>query len=158
MSVFLRAPLVELTPLPPGASWGGRRAWLLPRGPLQDDPRHDGEIAMLARAPGGEPWGTFALADLDWVARSATVVATLLPGSPPPVPAVQEALGLVVRYAWDELNLERIEGRAPADARLPALPALGFREEGRLTSALRSGGKPRDAALWALLREPGDRP
>lgn len=153
MTAFLRGPSVELAPLPPDARWPGRRAWLAPRGPLLDDPGHDGEVVVLARAPGGEPWGTFALADLDWVARTASLVATLLPGAPPPAPAVQEALGLVVRYAWDELNLERLEGRAPADARLPALPALGFREEGRLAAALRGAGKPRDATLWALLRE-----
>lgn len=158
MSAFLRGPSVELSPLFAGALWPGRRAWLLPRGPVKDDPGADGEIVLLAHAPGGDAWGTFALADLDWVARSATVVATLLPGQPPPVAAVEEALRLVVRYAWDELNLERLEARAPADARLPALPALGFREEGRLAGALRREGRPRDAATWALLRDPPGAP
>lgn len=156
MTAFLRGATVALSPLPPRAAWAGRRAWLVPRVPLREEPVHDGEIVLLASLEGGDPWGTFALADLDWVARGASVVATLLPGPPPPVAAVEEALRLVVGYAWDELNLERLEARAPADAKLPALPALGFREEGRLGAALRREGRPRDAVTWALVRPARD--
>jgi RimJ/RimL family protein N-acetyltransferase len=151
LSVFLRGQGVDV--LAPDAAdeafAHARKAWLLPPGPLSRHAEDDGEIATVWTLVGdGATQGSVALAHVDWIARRAQIVATLLPTAPSE--AALEALTLVVRYAGDELALDRLEARVRADdaATARALAGLGFREEGRLAGGWRDGA-PVDVVLWA---------
>lgn len=66
-----------------------------------------------------------------------------------------EAARAVVRYAFEELGLNRIYAhymvRNPASGRV--LERVGMREEGRLRQAVRKWGRFEDVVLCAVLRE-----
>jgi len=152
VSVFLRGPRVDV--LAPDAADPGfetsRRAWLLPAGADLE-----GEIGVVwAAAHGGATEGSLALKDVDWIARRAALVGALAPGAD--AARAREALALVVRYAGEELALDRLEARVRADDRATAdaLEALGFRKEGRLAAAWRDAG-PVDVDLFARVAPRG---
>lgn len=65
-----------------------------------------------------------------------------------------EAIGLILKYAYEELQLNRIEAFVdPANAASSRLLGrLGFRHEGMLRDAFFEKGKFVDAELYSLLR------
>lgn len=71
-----------------------------------------------------------------------------------------EALTRLLRYAFDELALERIE--ADVDPRNAAsiklLERLGFRHEGLLRARWHVAGEVQDSALYGLLRDEAELP
>ncbi|MEA3201723.1 MAG: hypothetical protein QOE90_3151 [Thermoplasmata archaeon] len=132
MSVFLRGPRVDVlaSDAADPAFAAAREPWLLPAGAPAVDVDMDGEVSLVwAPARGGKTGGSLALADVDWIARRALLVAYLAPGAPRDL--AREALALVVRYAQDELALERLDAqvRAGDAGTLAALAALGFVKE-----------------------------
>jgi ribosomal-protein-alanine N-acetyltransferase len=68
---------------------------------------------------------------------------------------MKEGLGLVLRHAFRDLKLHRIEANVqPANGRSLALvQALGFEKEGYSPRYLKIGGRWRDHERWALLAE-----
>jgi [ribosomal protein S5]-alanine N-acetyltransferase len=66
-----------------------------------------------------------------------------------------EGLRLVVRRAFGELRLHRLEANIqPANVRsIRLVERLGFRREGLSKAYLKIGGRWRDHERWALLRE-----
>ena len=68
---------------------------------------------------------------------------------------MKEGLQLVLRHAFRQLELHRIEANVqPENARSLALvQALGFRKEGYSPRYLKIGGRWRDHERWALLVE-----
>lgn len=71
---------------------------------------------------------------------------------------VREGVGLVIKYAFQDLKLHRVEANVqPANTRSLALvKALGFRQEGYSPKYLKICGRWRDHERWARLAE--DRP
>jgi hypothetical protein len=121
---FLRADAedVALAPVPKGAP--------LPRLALRSP--ESAELASIELAivrAGGDVVGLVALGPLDWIRRSAGLAAR---------GRVDAAtLGLVARYAFDELNLERLD-TDPVDATLaPLLREAGYAPAGDRWSCLR---------------------
>lgn len=116
MRPFLRGELAALyatgAGLPPEPE-----AWLAP------DP-HGDVILMRLRTAENEEGALVGLCALDWDRRSARVCAA----GPVPAPAVlADALRLLVRYAFDELNLDAVEAEPVLPAAEEPLRALGFR-------------------------------
>jgi len=68
---------------------------------------------------------------------------------------MREALALVVKMAFREFGLHRLEANIqPTNRRSKALvEALGFRREGTARGFLKIGGRWRDHERWALLKE-----
>lgn len=141
MRPFLRGAHATLHPTaaPDAPAPAGPRAWLDagPAAPGQD------EIFMEARLPDGAPFALVGLAAIDWIERTARLCAgpldaTAAPPAAAPGP-LADALGLVLRYARDELALERIEAQPGPRAPLGLLDALGFAPaaEGQVAGALR---------------------
>ena len=63
------------------------------------------------------------------------------------------ALGIVVKRAWKELKLHRLEANIQPDnaASIALVKSLGFAKEGYSPAYLKLGGKWRDHERWALL-------
>lgn len=66
-----------------------------------------------------------------------------------------EAAGLVVAYAFDELNAHSVTAEVQADnpASERVLEKLGFREVGRRRDHIYKDGSYRDVTVWDVLRE-----
>ncbi len=64
------------------------------------------------------------------------------------------ALGVVVRRAWAELKLHRLEANIQCgnDASIALVRSLGFQQEGVSPKYLKLGGRWRDHERWAILR------
>ena len=118
MSAFLRGRRVALHATDARAP-AGPDAWLDPgaRGPSQD------EIVMAIRLPEGDDVGVVGLTAIDWTARTARVCGG---GGRLDPPALEDALGLVARYAFDELNLDALEAIPTRSETGTLLRAAGF--------------------------------
>lgn len=73
-----------------------------------------------------------------------------------------EAVRLILRFAFRELNLHRIEANVQPDNEpsLAVLRRCGFKKEGYSERYLKIGGRWRDHERWAIVREnwrPGKR-
>lgn len=127
MSVFLRGAHAALHP-PANADASaplGPDAWL-DAGPAA--PGID-EILMEARPVQGQNAGPVALVGLttiDWVGRTARLCAAPTGGGNADPALLQDALDLVVRYAREELALERVEAAPTAKTPQGLLDALRF--------------------------------
>ncbi len=67
---------------------------------------------------------------------------------------MQEALTALLRYAFGELNLERIEADVDPrnEASIRTLERLGFKKEGYMRERWRVNGEIQDALFYGLLR------
>jgi RimJ/RimL family protein N-acetyltransferase len=74
---------------------------------------------------------------------------------------MQEALGALLNFAFDSLNLHRLEADVdPGNlSSVKTLERLGFRREGYLRERWHVGGEIQDALFYGLLRRewPGNR-
>lgn len=68
---------------------------------------------------------------------------------------MRQAVGLAVRYAFDEIGLHRLEANIQPEnaASIALVKRLGFRKEGFSPRYLRVGGVWRDHERWALLAD-----
>ena len=98
--------------------------------------------------------GFAALYAIDWPNQSARVVFGIGEPAYRHKGYGADALRLLLRYAFDELNLHRLAAELPAynHRALHVLERAGFRREGTLREALHRDGRRWDVALVGLLR------
>lgn len=114
---------------------------------------------VIERLEGGEPIGTLALIDIDHRNQRAELGRVLvgctnhLAGR-----SAQEAVDLIVHFAFKEANLRRIEVRVLSDneAAIGLYEGCGFQREGILREAVWKAGVFRDILILARLRGTGE--
>jgi RimJ/RimL family protein N-acetyltransferase len=124
------------------------RAWLHGL----DDAR---ERVWLMTEPGtGRAFGSIGLSEWDRVARHAEVGLGILAPDDRARGLGGEALALVLRHAFHDMNLQRVWLHVVEDNPARRLYArMGFREEGALRRHHRKRGAWRDSIVMGLLRE-----
>ncbi|MFA5860510.1 MAG: hypothetical protein WDA16_02320 [Candidatus Thermoplasmatota archaeon] len=106
----------------------------------------DRVISFAARDPTTALLGGISLVDIDWVQRSARVVARWPDGR-----GLQEdALSLVLGYATGELALERLVAETTDEVWLGVLLAAGFQGDSLLAVAM--------ASVWPARKPTGNDP
>lgn len=116
--------------------------------------RSQGKTAAYGIWHGSELAGLIGLHDMD--ASNATAqIGYWIAGRFQGRGLVTRAVAALIRMAFRQLGLERIEIRCAAgNLRSQAIPKrLGFTFEGTLRSALRLGGGRADVRVYSLLRE-----
>lgn len=110
--------------------------------------------ATIVRASDGRPVGAGKLDRINWQHRFAEVTMVLGDRSVRRGPAALEAYGLLLRAAFERLNLDSVVGQYASGntvvARLHAL--LGFKPRGRLPGLLDIGGRREDLVIATLDR------
>ena len=103
----------------------------------------------------GVPCGFVALADLDVVDKVATIWYVLGDPSTGGRGVITEALRLLVRVAFDELEMEALNGWIVEDndRSRRVLEKNGFREAGRLRRAVFRDGQRFDRIYYDLTRQ-----
>lgn len=99
--------------------------------------------------------GFCRIVDIDWMSRHAELGIMIGDAGLRGRGVGTEATALLCRYAFDDLNLERLWLRVEAgnQAAQRLYSRLGFLEEGRLRRQAYVGGDYRDVILMGLLRE-----
>jgi diamine N-acetyltransferase len=99
--------------------------------------------------------GTCCLVEMDWVSRSAEFRIRIGDKSAWGTGVGTDASRCLLRYAFADLNLERIWLRvfASNERAIRLYQKLGFQVEGRLRRAAVVGGVVEDVILMGLLRE-----
>ncbi len=118
--------------------------------------RADEKFWIVEPIEGGEPIGTFALVHIDWRSGKAELGRILIyPEKYKQCGYGSEAESLVLRYAFDHMNLHRIycEVFAGNENGISIHRRFGFKEEGRFRQHVFKNGKYRDVVYLALLRE-----
>lgn len=107
------------------------------------------------RAPESVLVGTCCLVDLDWIGRTGELRIRIGARSAWGEGLGKEACSLLIRYGFDELNLQRIGLRLwGSNTRAQRLyEGLGFTQEGRLRRAGFVNGKVEDLIWMGLLRD-----
>jgi RimJ/RimL family protein N-acetyltransferase len=122
--------------------------------------RHDAELDSgatcwwaVALTPRGPAIGECDLSEIDLHHRRAEI-GYLFRRAAWGQGYAREAMTRVVRYAFEDLGLERLSARFHAgnDASQRALEALGFSYEGTLKGHVRRDGERRDCVLYGLNR------
>jgi ribosomal-protein-serine acetyltransferase len=147
-----RAHLSPWMPWAAGQTLAGTEIFI--RSAIRQERDHDGfQLAVVER---GDICGVVGYHRLDHE-NDTTSVGYWLTAERQGRGLMTRAVGQLVSYAFDELDMHRIELRAaPDNTRSRALAErLGFREEGLLREAERFGDEYRDLILYALLA--GDR-
>jgi len=92
--------------------------------------------------------------DVDSIARSATVGITIGEKELWGQGYGTEALGLLVAFLFDYLNLRRVQldTWSGNERAMRSFAKLGFREEGRLRQAVRGPGAILTWSLWVTAR------
>lgn len=109
------------------------------------------EAAFWLVEKDGQLLGRISLQRINWMQRSAQLqwerTAAL------DLAAMQQVLPVLLRFAFDELNLHRIEMRLLSGTEQDALlQGLGFSFEGVLPAQWEYLGKDIDLALWSVLK------
>lgn len=126
----------------------GERAWLHGLS-HSDEPQW-----LMAVAATGAPAGIIGLMEWDKVARHAELGLGILDPAARGRGIGGEAIRLVLRHAFHDLNLQRVHLRVHEDNPARRLYArAGFREEGVLRRDVYKRGAYRDAVVMGILRE-----
>lgn len=119
---------------------------------------HDGDRYMLfsiVNKATDKVIGLINFDDIDWTNRYSEVgIGLAAPGVRGKGLAL-EAMGLLIRYAFDEMDLERLFARVidGNESSLKLFERAGFQEEGRLREHIYRHGKRRDMHLLGLLKK-----
>lgn len=110
------------------------------------------------RSEAAQPKGVIGfcrLVEIDWISRHAELGIMIGDASLRGRGVGTEATALLCRYAFDDLNLQRLWLRVEAgnQAAQRLYSRLGFQEEGRLRRQAYVGGDYRDVVLMGLLSE-----
>lgn len=100
-----------------------------------------------------QPTGLVALTDLDWVERTATLMA-VFSDADRQAKRFSEPLKLALGYSFRQLGLRRVSTRSVVTdtAGATQLTAFGFVKEGVLRQAVRHNGDLLDVGLWGCLK------
>jgi [ribosomal protein S5]-alanine N-acetyltransferase len=120
--------------------------------------RFDGDAAfsfMICRKEGGEAVGSISLFEIVHRSRKVGVVGYLIGAPFFRQGYATEALQLVLRFAFRQLKLHRIEANIQPHnvASLALVKRAGFICEGRARGFLKIAGQWRDHQRWAILAE-----
>ncbi len=132
-------------------------AWFAEKLPAMD-PRVDGVLAVDLLD--GRHIGIVDYRDVDGVTRSATVGITIGEKDLWGQGYGSEALGLLVGFLFDHLNVRRIQldTWSGNERAIRSFARVGFREEGRLRQAVRGPGGYFDSVIMGVLRAEWLRP
>jgi RimJ/RimL family protein N-acetyltransferase len=116
-------------------------------------------IVFMVDTREGEPVGVIGLDKIDWRNQEAEVSPLIFDLAQRGRGYADEAVMLLIAYAFDELNLHRLYSITYAFNRgiILAAQVAGFKQEGVLRQAAFSQGKFHDTVISALLREEWDR-
>lgn len=111
-------------------------------------------VASIVRLSDGRLVGAGKLDRINWNHRFAEITVVLGDRSCRRGPAALEAYELVLRAAFERLNLEAVVGQYAAGNAVVARlhEVLGFRRRGRLPRLLDVGGKREDLVIAAITR------
>lgn len=118
------------------------------------DGRTDLVLAIVEKAS-DRHIGNIGLHEINWVHRYATLAILVGEADARGKGYGKEAINLLVRHAFDRLNLHRIQLGLRADnvAALKAYQGAQFREEGRFVEAMYGGGKYHDVIRMARIND-----
>jgi RimJ/RimL family protein N-acetyltransferase len=127
----------------------GQKKWL--EGLLVDKNR----IVHMVDTHEGESVGMIGLDKIDWRNRSAEGGQILLPPDQRGHGYAEEAVSLMIKYAFEELNMHRLWAEVYSFNKgvLGWCQLFGFQKEGVLREAAFTGGKYHDKVIMGLLRE-----
>ncbi len=154
ITAFVQDPeVIRWTTIPAGQSSDGTREWM--QRAMAGLATGTDLALVIADASTDEPIGTIGLHEINRAAGRAVagyVLARELRGQR----LGRRALRLLCEFAFDELNLCRVEVTIEAEntASRAMAKAVGFRQEGTLRSYMRVAGERRDMLMYGLL--PGD--
>ena len=119
--------------------------------------RPDSEHNWIIALKNGQAVGMLSLVDID-TRNSRAETGRFLIGDEEAVkgvPAAVEAMGLLYRYAFDDLGLHRLYGTIQAENTLMVKwqKYLGMKEEGRLRDHYRTEGGYQDAVFLGILKD-----
>ncbi len=100
--------------------------------------------------------GTVIMGDFDWISRVAHSTGIKMDTSRVTESGIAlDAMVTLFGYAFNELNLNRIEGSAMADNRqaMALNKLIGFTIEGTMRQAVYAGGKYHDLLMLGMLKE-----
>lgn len=122
---------------------------------LLDDWNDGTESFVFAVRYEGELIGLVNMDGLDWTNSHAEIGIALTRPDARGRGLAGEALQLLMRYAYQELGLQRLWARIIEDnqASLRLFERMGFQREGRLRGHVLRGGKHRDMLIYGLLRD-----
>jgi diamine N-acetyltransferase len=132
---------------------GGQKKWY--EGLLADRNR----VMFMIDSRDGETVGVIGLDKIDWRNQEAEYGQILLDPAQRGQGYAEEAVSLLIIYAFDELNLHRLYAIIYAYNRgvVEGIQVSGFKVEGVLRQAAFTEGKFHDKVIVALLREEWDR-
>ena len=110
---------------------------------------------VIRRKEDGEPVGGISLFEIIHHARKSGVVGYLIGAPFFRQGYATQALQLVLRFAFRQLKLHRIEANIQAHnlASITLVKRAGFAYEGRVRGFLKIAGRWRDHERWAILAE-----
>lgn len=121
---------------------------------LLTDSTHERVVFAISPKEGMALLGMVRLAEIDWVARVAEFGIFLGDAANRGQGIGRQAAALILRYAFDDLNLERVHLRVAAGnaSAIASYRKLGFKEEGVLRQHAYFDGAYHDVVLMGLLR------
>ncbi len=129
-------------------SAGGQKAWFEQL--LADRNR----MVFMIDTIDGKPVGMIAIENIDWRNQSAEGGQFVFDPAERRYGYAEEAIRLVITYAFDELNMNRLYCYLYSfDLTIEMIKLYGFKVEGVLRQAAFAGGKFQDKVLMSLLKE-----
>ena len=111
----------------------------------------DGAIFAVCRIDGDRHVGNI-LMRIDWISKVGEFGRLMFPGCGDAVGS-DEAMGLLMAYAFRDLGLRRLWGQGSNPASVPSLVRLGFTLEGRLRRHVFRRGESHDVFAFGMLAE-----
>lgn len=116
----------------------------------------DGCLRWMIELENGRTLGMISFTDIDWINRSASIGIKINPEERERIRGdVKDAMYAAHAYAFDELNLERLES-ATLDFNIFSLKlsrSMGYVDEGIQRKKIFKNGKRHDLVIGGLLRE-----
>jgi len=129
-------------------SLAGQKKWF--EGLLADRNR----VVFMIDTFDGKTVGVTAIDHIDWRNQEAEVGMNAIDPDERGKGYIEEAMDLIIKYCFEELNLHRIYGLVyPFNPAVELYKFFGGQVEGVLRQAVFSGGKFHDKIVMGLLRE-----
>jgi RimJ/RimL family protein N-acetyltransferase len=127
---------------------GGQKKW------YEDLLVDRNRVAFMIDTLEGKTVGMIAIDNIDWRNQECEGGQLIVDPDERRLGLAEEATGLLIQYAFEELNLHRAYVVIyPFTPTIELVKKFGFKEEGILRKAVYSGGKFHDKVILGLLRE-----